>query len=91
MKSIDSRKGKFKPKTIKTMTWEFVFVIIGKTINNNSENYCLKDTYRKNILSNKTQVLTNGMNMDICVIGTLNQLFLRGLYTPLHLLHRASS
>ena len=84
MKSIYSRRGKFKPKAIKTMTREFVFVIISKTINNNSESYCFKDPYRKNIPSNKTQVLTNGMNMDICVIGTLNQLFLRGLYTPLH-------
>ena len=40
----------------------------------------IKDTQRGNIPSNKTQTLTKSTNMDIWLIGTLNQLFIRGFY-----------
>ena len=33
---------------------------------------------RKKTPSNKTPALTNGRNMDIWVLGTSNQLFIRG-------------
>ena len=38
----------------------------------------LKDTHRENAPSNKTPALTKSMNMDICVVGISNQLFIRG-------------
>ena len=44
----------------------------------------IKDTNRENTPSNKTQVLTKSMNMDIWVNGTLNQLFIRGSYSEIH-------
>ena len=37
-----------------------------------------KDSQRENALSNKTQALTKSLNMDIWVVGTVNQLFKRG-------------
>ena len=40
--------------------------------------FCLKDTHRVKALSNKTPTLTESMNMDIWVVGTLNKLFIRG-------------
>ena len=40
-----------------------------------------KDTLRGKTLSNKTQALRKTINMDIWVIGTSNQLFIRGSYT----------
>ena len=40
----------------------------------------LKDTHRENTLTNKTLALSKSMNMDIWVIGTLNQLFIGGSY-----------
>ena len=43
-----------------------------------SENFNIpKDTHRKKVPSNKTPVLTKSMNMDIWVVGTSNQLFIR--------------
>ena len=42
-----------------------------------------KDTHRENSPSNKTQALTKNMNMDIWVIGTLNQIFKRGFSTQI--------
>ena len=41
----------------------------------------LKDTHREKAPSNKTPALTRSWNMDIWVVGTSNQLFLRGSYT----------
>ena len=38
----------------------------------------LKDTHREKAPSNNTPGFTKSMNMDIWVIGTSNQLFLRG-------------
>ena len=35
------------------------------------------------VLSNKTQELTKSVNMDICVVGTLNQLFLKSSYAEI--------
>ena len=43
-----------------------------------------KDIHRKNIPSSKTQVLTKNTNMDIWVIGTLNELFIRSFYTRIN-------
>ena len=42
------------------------------------------DNHRENALTNKTQVLMKSMNMAIWVIGTLNQLFIRGSYTEIN-------
>ena len=41
----------------------------------------LKDTHREKTPSNKTQELTKSLNMNIWVLGALNQLFVRGCYT----------
>ena len=38
----------------------------------------LKDTHREKVPSKKTSTLSKGMNMDIWVDGTSNQLFMRG-------------
>ena len=38
----------------------------------------LKDTHREKAPSNKTPALTESANMDIWVVGILNQLFIRG-------------
>ena len=43
-----------------------------------------KDTHRRKTPSNKTQALTRSMNMGVLVIGTLNQLFIRGSYTEVN-------
>ena len=40
-----------------------------------------KDTLRENTTSNKSQALAKSFNMDIWVIGTLNQIFIRNSYT----------
>ena len=40
-----------------------------------------KNTHREKAPSNKTPALTKSMNMDIWVVGTSNQLFLKGSYT----------
>ena len=45
--------------------------------NSNPTNY-LKDTHREKASSNKTPALTKSTNMDIGVVGTSNQLFIRG-------------
>ena len=47
------------------------------------EHLRLRDTHRENALMNKTQKLTKSMTMDIWVISTLNQLFIRGSYTEI--------
>ena len=38
----------------------------------------ITDTHREKAPSFKAQVLTGSVNMDIWVVGTLNQLFIRG-------------
>ena len=38
----------------------------------------IKDTHRKKSLPNKTQALIKSLCMDIWVLGTLNQLFIKG-------------
>ena len=40
----------------------------------------VKDTDEKNAPSNKTPVLTKSMNIDIWVVGTSNQVFIRGFH-----------
>ena len=37
-----------------------------------------KDTHREKVPSNKTPALTKSTNMGIWVVGTSNQLFIRG-------------
>ena len=41
----------------------------------------VKDTHREKALSNKTPALTKSANMGIWVVGTTNQLFMRGSKT----------
>ena len=41
----------------------------------------VKGTYRENTPANTTQALTKSMNIDICSVGTLNQIFIRGFDT----------
>ena len=43
--------------------------------------YLVQDSHTENTPSNKTQALTKSTNMDIWLIGTLTQLFIRGFYT----------
>ena len=43
-------------------------------LKNQSFTVCIKDTQRENTFSNKSQALTESTNMDIWVIGILNQL-----------------
>ena len=45
--------------------------------------YAFKHTHSENTLTNKTQTLMKSMNMNIWVIGTLNQLFKRDSYTQI--------
>ena len=49
----------------------FVFSVLVFAI---SYYYSLKDTYREKAPSNKTPALTKSKNMDICVVGTSNEL-----------------
>ena len=44
-----------------------------------------EDTHRENTHSKKTRGLLKSINMDIWVIGTLNQLFIRGYYNQINL------
>ena len=39
---------------------------------------CIKDTHRENAPSNETPIVSKSMNIDVWVVGTSNQLFLRG-------------
>ena len=41
----------------------------------------LKDTHRKKAPSNKTPMILKGINVNIWVVGTSNQLFIRGSET----------
>ena len=43
----------------------------------------VKDTHKENTLSNKTQAPSKTINIDIWIIGTSNQLFIRGCYTKI--------
>ena len=43
----------------------------------------LKDTHKENTLSNKTQVLTKSMNINIWEFGILDQLCMRDSYTQI--------
>ena len=40
----------------------------------------IKNTHREKAPSNKTPTLTKNINMDICVVGTSNQLFIWGFW-----------
>ena len=42
-----------------------------------------KDTRRENTPSNEIKALTKSMNMPICEVGTLNQLFVRDFYAEI--------
>ena len=43
----------------------------------------LKDTHRESAPQNKTQKLKQNMNVDIWVVSTLNQLFIRDSYNEI--------
>ena len=45
----------------------------------------IKDTHREKAPSSKTPVLTKNMNMNIWVVSTSKQLFLRGSYTEINI------
>ena len=45
--------------------------------------WSFKDTHRENAPQNKTQTLKKNMNVEIWVVSTLNQLFIRGFYTEI--------
>ena len=40
----------------------------------------IKDTQKEKTPPKKTQALTKNMNIDIWIVGTLSQLFIRGSY-----------
>ena len=59
----------------KFQKWKLAVIVSGGTLKSEIR---IKDTRRENTPSNKTEALTNSMNMHIWTIGTLNQLFIRG-------------
>ena len=69
LKFYFSRKSLVSNNILEILAWEIL----------RGNNF--KDTHRENAQSNKTQVLTRSANMDIWVIGTFYQLFIRGSYT----------
>ena len=54
-------------------TWD-----IGIEVVSNGSSFSVKDTHKEKHAQMKTPVLTNSMNMDILVVWTSNQLFIRG-------------
>ena len=50
-----------------------------------------KNTHRERAHSNKTPALTERMNMDIRIVGTSNQLFIKGSYTKIKFFKKSSS
>ena len=48
----------------------------------------LNDAHREKALSNKTSALSKSMSMDIWVVGTLNQLFIKIPFTETKFLKR---
>ena len=48
----------------------------------------LKDTHRESAPQNKTQKLKQNMNVDIWVVSTLNQLFIRDSYNEIKFLKK---
>ena len=40
----------------------------------------IKGTHREKVPSTKTPAFTKSINMDICVVNTSSQLFIRGFY-----------
>ena len=57
------------------MNKRFAFRLMSKLL------YQLEDTYREKASLNKTPALSKSMNIDIWVVGTSNQLFIRGSQT----------
>lgn len=71
----------------------------GRICRESCENFCstftqnvaeIKDTYRENTLSNKTQGLTKSTNIDTSLNGTLNQLSIKGFNTRIKVLKKSS-
>ena len=50
----------------------------------------LKDTHKENTLSNKTQVLTKSMNINIWEFGILGQLCMRDSHTQIEFSKKSS-
>ena len=76
---------KFYEKNIKLSLESILTIIISLA------RKLIKDIQRGNIPSNKTQTLTKSTSMDIWLIGTLNQLFIRGFYTQIKFSKKQSS
>lgn len=45
--------------------------------------YKVKDIHWENTSSSKTQAFTKSANLDLWIIGSLNQIFLNGFYNPI--------
>ena len=64
-------------KNVTSYTFLLVFNVVQKL-------HCiLKDTHGERTSSNKTEALMKSMNMYIWVSGIVNQVFIRGSYTPI--------
>ena len=74
------RKTKYRTLKYHTDPLNKVAILTSKTFAFN-EIKLIKDSRREKIISNETPVLTKSMNMGICVVCALNQLFTRGCYT----------
>ena len=53
--------------------------------------FCLKDTHREKTPSNKTPAVVKSINMDIWVVDTSNQLFLKDPQTETKFSEKSSS
>ena len=72
--NIDSKtEALFTLQNIKSHNESIVFF---------KKNQKIKDPHREKALPNKTPALTKNTNMDIWVVGTANQLFIRGSSVP---------
>ena len=62
-----------------------------ETINGIINDLEIKDTQWKNIVSNRTQVVTKTIDMGIWVVGTLIQIFIKSSYTETKFSKKESS
>ena len=67
------------------VTWQIKYIKSPLVEDLWAPNYAkwFKDTHRRKAPTNKTPALTKSMNMDIRIVGTLNQLFIRDSYTEI--------
>ena len=62
------------------LAWNKIKELLGGNFGGNDflQSYFLEDTHRKKAPSNKTPALTESTNMGIWIVGTSNQLCIRG-------------